>query len=347
MYGAKPDRSGAYDMYRLGDLTVSAICLGTWMFGGQTDEAAAARMIDMAREAGVNFIDTADVYAAGESEHILGRHIARTRERWVLATKVGSGTGVPPGQRRLESRRLMPAIEASLRRLRTDYVDIYYLHEPDPETPLAETLEAMGEIVRAGKARYFGFSNYRGWQIADMVHLCDKLGVPRPIVCQPYYNALNRVVEAEIFPACDHFGIGVAAFSPLAGGLLAGKYLPGAGFAQATRAGRRDTKFSETEFREELVGRALRIAAHAEARGMTASQFALAWVLANRHVTSAIAGPRTEDQWRECLGTLEHGLDAEDEAFVSQLVPPGQPSTPGYTDPWFCLPERPMRSCDG
>ena len=331
----------------LGDLTVSSICLGTWMFGGQTDEATAARIVGIAREAGVNFIDTADVYADGESEHILGRHIARTREHWVLATKVGSGTGVPPGQRRLEGRQLMPAIEASLRRLRTDHVDIYYLHEPDPETPLTETLEAMGEVLRQGKARHFGFSNYRGWQIADMVHLCDKLGVPRPIVCQPYYNALNRVAEAEIFPACDHFGIGVAAFSPLAGGLLSGKYRPGAGFAGATRAGRGDTKFSETEFREELVGRALQIAAHAEARGMTAGQFALLWVLANRHVTSAIAGPRTEDQWRECLAAPERGLDAEDEAFVSHLVAPGQPSTPGYLDPWARLPDRPRRSRDG
>jgi aryl-alcohol dehydrogenase-like predicted oxidoreductase len=331
----------------LGDLTVSSISLGTWMFGGQTDEATAARIVGIARDAGVNFIDTADVYADGESEYILGRHIARTREHWVLATKVGSGTGVPPGQRRLEGRQLMPAIEASLRRLRTDHVDIYYLHEPDPETPLAETLEAMGEVLRQGKARHFGFSNYRGWQIADMVHLCDNLGVPRPIVCQPYYNALNRIAETEIFPACAHLGIGVSAFSPLAGGLLSGKYRLGEGFAGATRAGRGDTKFSGSEFREELVDRALRVKAHAVARGMTAAQFATAWVLASRHVTSAIAGPRTEDQWRESLAALEYRLDAEDEAFVSNLVPPGQPSTPGYADPWTRLPERPTWPSDG
>jgi aryl-alcohol dehydrogenase (NADP+) len=320
---------------QLGKLKVSRICLGAWMFGGHTPEAVAARVIDSAREVGVNFVDTADVYAGGESERILGIHIARERDRWVLATKVGIDVSTNSSkQGGLGRKWLLQAIDGSLQRLRTDHVDIYYLHEPDTSTPLEETLDTLGDLITQGKVRYFGFSNYRGWQIADMVHLCDRLGVPRPIVCQPYYNALNRVAEVEVLPACAHFGIGVAAFSPLAGGLLTGKYMPGREPAKGSRAARKDTRFSESEFREDTLLLAGQIKAQAEMRGVTAVQFAVRWVLSNPLVTSVIVGPRTELQWHEYLGALEYELNAEDEAFISRLVPPGQPSTPGYTDPW-------------
>ena len=215
---------------------------------------------------------------------------------------------------------------------------------PDDATPMAETLGALHDIMRAGKVRHFGFSNYRGWQIADMVHLCDRLGVPRPIVSQPYYNILNRGIEVDVLPACAHFGIGVAVYSSLAGGLLAGKYHSRKAPPRGSRASRQDTKFSELEFRGEMLDRASKINAHARSRGMTASQFAMAWVLNNRHVTCAIAGPRTLGQWRDNLGALRHKLDADDEAFVSSLVPAGQPSTPGFIDPWFPVPARPTVS---
>ena len=211
---------------RLADLEVSVLCLGAWMFGGQTPREEAHRIIESAREAGVNFIDTADVYADGESERIVGAALAGDRERWVVATKVG---GASSGTGRLARPSMMAAIEGSRQRLQMDCVDIYYLHQPDPETELDETLETLGELIAGGKVRHFGISNYAGWEMADMVHRCRRLGVPQPVVCQPYYNILNRVAEVEIFPAARHFGIGAAVYSPLAGGLLTGKYRGAAG----------------------------------------------------------------------------------------------------------------------
>ena len=324
---------------KLGDLEVSPICLGAWMFGGQTPETVAARIVDSARDAGVNFVDTADVYANGESERIIGRHLRCDRHRWVLATKVGE-VGPDSTGGGLGRSWVMKAIDASLARLGTDHVDIYYLHLLDPSTPIEETLQTLGAIIAQGKVRHFGVSNYRGWQIADMVRLCDQLGVPRPIVCQPYYNILNRTAETEILPACSHFGIGTAVYSPLAGGLLTGKYGPSERARNDDRAARRDTKFSEDEFHRGAIDLASRVAAHAKARGMAATEFAIAWILANASVTSAIAGPRTEAQWGQYLDALQHTIDDDDETFVSGLIPAGQPSVPGFADPWHRLPER-------
>jgi aryl-alcohol dehydrogenase-like predicted oxidoreductase len=226
-------------------------------------------------------------------------------------------------------------VDASLVRLATDYVDIYYLHLDFPDIPLAETVGAMGELIRAGKIRYFGISNYRGWRISEVVHTCRDLGVPPPVVCQPYYNAMNRMPEVEILPACGHHGIGVVPYSPIARGVLTGKYQPGAAPPEDTRAGRADKRMMETEFRPESLEMAQKIKAHAERRGFTAGQFATAWVLANRLVTSVIGGPRTLGQWNDYYGALERGLDAEDEALIDSLVRPGHPSTPGYNDPRY------------
>ena len=214
---------------RLGDsgLEVSEICLGTMMFGDRTDAATSQRIIASAFDAGVNFIDTADVYVKGASESIVGPAIAANRRRWILATKVGNPLTKKPHDGGLSRRWMLAACDDSLARLATDYIDIYYLHKDDTETPLSETIEAMGDLIRAGKIRYFGVSNYRGWRIAEVVGVCADLGVPQPVVCQPYYNAMNRGPEVEILPACDHYGIGVAPYSPIARGLLTGKYRPG------------------------------------------------------------------------------------------------------------------------
>src|SRR5450759_2733203 len=173
-------------------IKVSPICLGTMMFGARAD--------------GINFIDTADAYAKGESERVTGKLIAKDREQWVLATKVGNAMGKGPNDGGLSRGWMMRAIDASLQRLNTDWVDIYYLHLDDPSTPIEETLVAMGEIIGAGKARYFGVSNYRAWRIVQIAELCDKLGVPVPIVCQPYYNAMNRMPETEVLTDCDNYG---------------------------------------------------------------------------------------------------------------------------------------------
>ncbi|MCH8999181.1 MAG: aldo/keto reductase [Proteobacteria bacterium] len=322
-------------------LLVTPICLGTMMFGARTDEAASKRIVARAREAGINFIDTADVYSKGVSEEITGRAIAEDRERWVLATKAGNAMGGDPHQTGLSRKWLLRAIDESLDRLGTDYVDIYYLHKPDETTPLEETLSAVGDILASGKARYFGISNFRGWQHAEVVRLCDDLGIDRPVASQPYYNAMNRMPEVEVLPACGHYGIGVVPYSPLARGVLTGKYKPGEAAPAGTRAGRQDRRMMESEFRTESLGHAQAIKARAEARGMTAGQFALNWVLANPLIGSVLAGPRTLEQWDEYLGALDHEMLPEDEDFVDGLVAPGHPSTPGYSDPQYPITGRP------
>ncbi|MCH8000995.1 MAG: aldo/keto reductase [Proteobacteria bacterium] len=323
-------------------LLVSPICLGTMMFGARADEAVSKRIVARAREAGINFIDTADVYSKGVSEEITGRAIAEDRERWVLATKAGNAMGGDPHQTGLSRKWLLRAIDESLDRLGTDYVDIYYLHKPDETTPLEETLSAVGDILASGKARYFGISNFRGWQHAEVVRLCDDLGIDRPVASQPYYNAMNRTPEVEVLPACGHYGIGVVPYSPLARGVLTGKYQPGEAAPAETRAGRKDKRMMESEFRAESLERAQAIKARAEARGMTAGQFALNWVLANPLIGSVLAGPRTEEQWDEYLGALDHALTPEDEDFMDALVPIGHPSTPGYSDPQYPITGRPV-----
>lgn len=316
-------------------IKVSPICLGTMMFGDRTDMAGAGEIVASARAAGINFIDTADVYAKGESERITGKLIAEDRSRWILATKINNPMGDDPNDRGASRRWLVRGCEASLARLGTDYADIYYLHRDDMETPLEETVLALGDLIRAGKVRYIGLSNFRAWRIAAFAETCKALGVPQPVVLQPYYNAMNRMPEVELLPACDYYGLGVVPYSPLARGVLTGKYQAGAQPSAESRAGRSDQRMLTTEFRPESLKLAADIKAHAEARGLTAGQFALQWVLNNRLVTSVLAGPRTIEQWSEYLAALEKPFTAEDEALVAGMVPAGHPSTPGYTDPMY------------
>jgi len=323
---------------RLGEsgVEVSTLCLGALMFGDQTSEAEALRMVHHARDVGVNFIDTADAYAGGESERVVGRAVGEDRHRWVVATKVG--TALPPHgpNRRGSGRRwVLQAAEQCLTRLRMDHVDILYLHLDDLTTPLEETVQVMGDLIRQGKIRYWGISNFRGWRIAEIVRQCGLGGTPRPVVGQPYYNAMNRMPEVEYLPACAHYGIGVVPYSPLARGVLTGKYSAEAAPDPSTRAGRKDKRMLETEFRRESLAIAQTIKAHAEARGATAIGFAVNWVLANPIVSSVIAGPRTEAQWATYLKAVEEPFTAEDEALLDRLVAPGHPSTPGYTDPLY------------
>ena len=325
-------------------LKVSPLCLGTMMFGGPTDEAAASRIVASAREAGVNFIDTADVYTEGRSEEIVGRAIKAERSTWVLATKVANPVGPGPNDRGLSRRHVVAACEASLKRLGTDAIDIYYLHKEDHATPLGETVRALADLIRAGKIRYFGVSNYRAWRVAEICRLADELGIDRPVVSQPYYNALNRMPEVEHLPACGFYGLGVVPYSPLARGVLTGKYDPSKPPPEGTRAGRQDKRMIETEWRPESLDIAQEIVRHAESRGITPGQFAFAWVLNNRLVTAAIGGPRTEEQWADYVGALSYRFTAEDEALVDNLVAPGHPSTPGYNDPQYPLEGRIARN---
>lgn len=325
-------------------LKVSPICLGTMMFGGATDEVASRAIVDHAREAGINFIDTADAYSDGRSEEITGRAIAAHRHDWVLATKVANPMGAGPNRAGLSRKWLIQACDDSLRRLGTDFIDIYYLHKEDHTTPLAETVRAIGDLVRQGKIRHFGVSNYRSWRVAEICRLCDELGIDRPVVSQPYYNAMNRMPEVEHLPACGYYGLGVASYSPLARGVLTGKYAPGEAPQQGTRAARGDKRILQTEWREESLMIAQTIKQHAEARGMTTIQFAVGWVLNNRFLTAAIAGPRTLEQWQAYLAALDITFTPEDEALIDRLVPAGHPSTPGYSDPAYPIEGRPTRT---
>jgi aryl-alcohol dehydrogenase-like predicted oxidoreductase len=186
-------------------------------------------------------------------------------------------------------------------------------------------------------------SNYRAWRIAEIVRLTEQMGIPRPVVCQPYYNAMNRMPEVEVLPACGYYGLGVASYSPIARGILAGKYLPGQSPPEDTRAGRSDKRMLQTEWREESLVLAQRVKQHAEKRGMSATHFAVNWVL-NKLVTSAIVGPRTTSQMTEYAGSLDHGFSADDEALIDSLVPVGHPSTPGYSDPAYPVEGRQPRA---
>ncbi|HXT81694.1 MAG TPA: aldo/keto reductase [Acetobacteraceae bacterium] len=321
-------------------LRVSPLCLGTMMFGAATEEPEAAAIVARARDQGINFIDTADGYAGGRSEEVVGRAIRDHRSWWVLATKCANPTGAGPNARGLSRRHVQHAVEASLRRLGTDVIDLLYLHKEDHATPLAETVRALADLIHAGKIRYFGVSNHRSWRVAEICRLCDEAGIDRPAASQPLYNALNREAEVEHLPACGYFGLGVVPYSPLARGLLTGKYRPDVPPPPGTRAGRQDRRMLESEWRQESLHIAQEIASHARSRDMTPEAFAMAWVLNNRFVTAAIGGPRTAEQWETYVASLACRLGPDDEALIDRLVSPGHPSTPGYNDPQYPIEGR-------
>lgn len=321
-------------------LKVSPLCLGAMMFGDRTDEAHSMEIIASARDAGVNFLDTADAYAGGRSEEICGRAIAKERSRWVLATKLANPGSPEPNDRGTSRRWMLQACEASLKRLGTDWIDLYYLHRDDFDTPMEETIATLGDLIRSGKIRYYGLSNYRAWRLATFVETARAMGVPPPIACQPCYNLMDRTPEVELLPACAHHGLGVVPYSPLARGVLTGKYAPGAAPPPETRAGRKDKRILETEFRPESLAIAQAVGAHAGRRGTSATALALGWVLNNSLIAGVIAGPRTLTQWMDYVTATSYRFTAEDEAILSALVPAGHPSTPGYSDPQYPLTGR-------
>src|ERR1700756_5059594 len=325
-------------------LKVSPICLGTMMFGGPTDEATSTRIVAKAREAGVNFIDSADAYNNGNSETVVGRAISNNRQGWILATKLANPMGDDPNRVGLSRRWVLQAAEESLKRLGTDTIDIYYLHKEDHATPLEETVRAMGKLIRQGKVRYFGVSNYRAWRVSEICNICDRLGIDRPVASQPYYNAMNRMPEVEHIPACVYYGLGVVPYSPLARGVLTGKYSVDTAPDKDTRAGRNDTRMMQTEWRPESLLLAQEIKRHAESKGITAGQFAVAWVLNSSFVSSVIAGPRTEQQWDDYPKALDYRFTAEDEALIDRLVTSGHPSTPRFNDPAYPIEGRRART---
>ncbi len=318
-------------------LKVSPLCLGAMMFGGETDEATSRRIIDKAAASGINFIDSADAYHAGRSEEVVGRAIAEQRDRWVVATKFGypSSATAGPNEQGQSRKWIMQTVEASLKRLGTDYIDVLYFHRALTDAPMEEGIRAVGDLIRQGKIRYYGVSNFHGWRIAEMVRIADQLGIERPVVSQPLYNIVNRTAEVEQLPVAGNYGLGVVPYSPLARGVLSGKYVPDAPPPADTRAGRGDKRIQQTEWRPESLKIAQTIARHAAERGTTSIAFAIAWVLKNSLISAAIADPRTEAHWDSYMEALGLELGPDDEKLVDGLVVPGHASTHGFTDPGY------------
>jgi aryl-alcohol dehydrogenase-like predicted oxidoreductase len=298
-------------------ITLSRLCLGTGTFGKQTDEGEAHRMLDKAAEAGVNFIDTADIYPpgaeVGSSETIVGRWLSSKRGQFVLATKGGGRMGPASGDQGNSRKHLLDAIDASLRRLNTDYVDLYQLHMDDPATPLDEMIEAMDAIVRSGKARYIGVSNFLAYRLARALGLQDILKLTRFVSTQPRYNLLFREVERELFPLAQEDGIAVSPYTPLAGGLLSGRYkhsdTPQNGRFSAELGGfgklYHARYWHEREF--ESVGKVQEIADQQKTPITTLS---VAWVLANPAIASVILGASRLDQLTDTLAAADYKLDS-------------------------------------
>ena len=272
---------------------------------------------------------------AASCERILGRLLEDRRGDVLIATKLGNAVRGVSGSGGISAAWIAKAAEDLLARLRTDVIDLYYLHRDDDVTPLEECVGAMGALIAAGKIRHWGFSNFRPWKIAEMVRVADGLGVPRPVVAQPYYHMLNRVAETDLLPACAHFGIGVVPYSPLARGVLTGKYRDGA--PEGSRAERNDTRMMETEFRPETIAAANLAVDHARATGRDPAALALQWVLANRAVSSVLIGPKNVAQLQGYLDPMQVDYTGADERALSAICASGHTPAPGYSDPRYPL----------
>lgn len=291
-------------------LNVSEVGLGTMMFGEKTDQTEATRIIDAALDAGVNLIDVADVYAGGESECIVGRALKGRRQAALVATKVGRRTSLGEG---LSPSYITSALEASLRRLQMDCVDLYQVHRWDPYTPVTETLGVLTDLVRQGKVRFIGCSNFEPWQLHKALLASDTRGLARLDAIQPRYNAVYRTAAAELFPLCRAEQVGVLAYSPLAGGVLTGKYR--AEIPEGSR-GWQNPSWQQNRLTEDAQAAADRIMAVAHAQGRPPGQVAIRWCLADPAVTSALVGPRTIAQWQDALAAAHWSLSPAEAAAI-------------------------------
>ena len=315
---------------------VSSYCLGTMTFGAETDEAGSHEQLDLFVEAGGNLVDTADVYTAGAAEEIIGRWLAKrpdeVRDRVVIASKGRFPMGTDVNDAGLSRRHLDRALEASLRRLGVDTIDLYQTHAWDPLTPLEETLRWCDDVVRAGKVRYVGLSNYTGWQLQQAVDLAEHRGWARPVTLQPQYNLLVREIEWEIVPASLHNGLGLLPWSPLGGGWLTGKYTRDQRPGGATRLGEDPQRGVEAYDGRAASDRTWAVIDAlqrvAEERGVPMGRVALAWLHGRPGVTSVILGARTTDQLRDNLAAAELTLSAEEVALLDRASDPGAADYP-------------------
>lgn len=308
------------ELRRLGNsgLVVSPIGLGGNTFGATVDGDAAVSVIRHALDQGITFIDTANSYSNGRSEELIGKAVAGRRDDVVLATKVG--WSVPDDRKggRLSRRWIMEAVEGSLRKLNTDYIDLYQAHRPDDETPLEETLHAMDDLVRQGKVRYLGCSNYAAWQLVHGLSISQRGGLAPWISVQPRWNLLEGLDDPHLLPACKAFGVGIIPFTPLASGILTGKYHRGEAPPAGTRAG--DLPGVRQRLTDEKLDMVERLATWARARGHTVGELAIAWLLAHPEVSTVITGARSADQVDTNMGAAGWHLTPEEVDEVQRLV---------------------------
>jgi len=312
-------------------IRVSTFCLGTMMFGawGDTDEATCTKMVDLALDAGVNFIDTADVYDFGVSEELVGRALRGRRDDVVLATKFQNAMGPGPNERGNSRRWIQREVEASLRRLGTDRIDLYQVHRPDPTTDIDDTLGALSDLVHAGKVIAIGTSAFPAELIVEAQWVAERRGRERFAVEQPPYSILLRGIERAVLPTCQRYGLGVMVWAPLNGGWLTGKYLEGAPPAQS-RAARQPDHFDYGSVAARDAKQAVLrpLAAVADEAGVSLTHLAHAFVLAHPAVTSAILGPRTPDQLADVLAGADVRLDADVLDRIDAIVAPGTDLNP-------------------
>jgi aryl-alcohol dehydrogenase-like predicted oxidoreductase len=303
-------------------------------FGGKVAEAEAARILGTALDAGINAVDTANVYTGGRSEEIVGKLIAPRRDRVVLATKFAVPTDSgDPNSGGTSRRTIIAAVEASLRRLATDYVDILYIHRPFTQTAVDETLRAMDDLVRAGKIRYVGSSGAAGWQLVDLLWCAHDLRLNRPVVEQTAYHLLDRRAERDLVPAALSPEVAMTIWSPLAGGLLTGKYVD----QRSPEAGRLspDDAWGAKHFTPAADSAVAALAACAELAGVTLTALSLAWLLQRPGVTSVVLGARTDSQLVDQLAALDVTVDADLAARIDEIVPSGGVTVPYYLDDAF------------
>ncbi len=315
-------------------LHVGPLALGTMEFGGKVSEADARRLLDLALDAGVNMVDTANVYGLGLSEEIVGRLVVGRREQLLLATKFSVPTDADdPNSGGTSRRTVIAACEASLRRLGTDYLDLYYVHRPFTQTAIDETLRALDDLVHSGKVRSIGTSGFAGWQLVEALWCAHDLGLNRPVVEQTAYHLLDRRAERELVPAALTHGTALIIWSPLAGGLLTGKYLAGAEASGARLS--RDNAWGAKHFTG-TADRAVRALADLAGQcGVTLTALSLAWTLQRPGVVSLVVGPRSAQQFSEQLAALEVTLDEDVLTEIDRIVPPGGVTVPYYLDDDF------------
>lgn len=309
------------------NLIVSPICLGTMTFGTPVGEAEAIRLVHWALDHGVNFIDTANMYEGytrtvgspgGVAEMILGKALVRRREKAVITTKVANAIGPNPNDQGLSRDHILREINRSLVRMQTDWVDLYLMHKPDPETPLEESIQAFVDLIGAGKVRHWGVSNFGAEQIRAVLDLCAQNGWPQPVVSQPYYNVLNRDIEADALPLCVERGIAVTPYRPLEGGLLSGKYVGGQ--APDGSRGAEKPEWIPRASDDAVLAKVAALQALADEVGKPLSQYALSWLLARPAVASVVVGVTRIEQLQDNIAGAEWGFPKAHEAEVDQIT---------------------------